>query len=111
MGRKRKKEKRIMSDDGWMLWCNDCQGYQPESNFHNDKNRPFGKYYICKEHRKQKMQPKDDTDMSYLKYVFLSDDEKQEALNALERIGYDITKPIHTQFEQRIKNKYGVILG
>jgi len=112
MGRKRKPQKRIFSDDGWLYYCSMCQGYKPEEEFHKDKNRPFGVYYICKEHRLQQYQEKNPPmgDMDHIKLVFVSDDDHRQKDLLLTKLGYDINGEIHKQFLQRVEEKYGKTL-
>jgi hypothetical protein len=111
MGRKRIPQKRIFSDDGWLYYCSDCNGYKPENEFNEDKNRPFGKYYICKEHRREKYNLKNNIDpndgLDHIKLVFVSETDEQAKDRFLEGIGYDLSKDIHKQFIQRIQKKYG----
>ena len=113
MGRKKRQEKRIFSKEGWLYYCSMCEGYKPESEFNQDNNRPFGKYYICKEHRKQKYNLANDIDpddgLDHIKLVFVSEDDYDGKDRFLEAIGYD-TKgelSVHEQFLQRIRKKYG----
>ena len=112
MGRKRKPQKRIFSDDGWLYYCSMCQGYKPEVEFHKDKNRPFGVYYICKEHRQLKYREINPPveDMDHIRMVFVSDDDYKQKDLLLTRLGYDIKEEIHKQFLQRVEEKYGKAL-
>lgn len=111
MGRKRKPEKRIFSDKGWLYYCSMCNGYKPEEDFNKDRNRPFGMYYICKEHRKEKYNETNNIDpndgLEHIKMVFVTENDEQEKDRFLSRIGYDITKDVHEQFIKRIEKKYG----
>ena len=112
MGRKRKPQKRIFSDNGWLYYCSMCGGYKPEEEFNKDKNRPFGLYYICKEHRTQQYREKNPPmeDMDYIKMVFVSDEDHRQKELLLKQLGYDLNKEVHKQFLQRIEEKYGKIL-
>lgn len=109
MGRHRKPQKRIFSDEGWLYYCSMCNGYKPEYEFHNDKNRPFGKYYICKEHRLEKYQSENEPmgDMSYLKLVYVSKYDIREKNILLTKLGYDIDENVYEQFLNRIELRYG----
>ncbi len=111
MGRKKQPQKRIFSEDGWLYYCSMCEGYKPEDEFNKDKNRPFGKYYICKEHRKEKYNEKNEIDpndgLEHIKLVFVSDNDEEGKDRFLEGMGYDLTKDIHQQFIKRIQTKYG----
>jgi len=111
MGRLKKAEKRIFSNDGWLYYCSMCDGYKPESDFNKDKNRPFGRYYICKEHRKDKYNEKNNIDpndgLEHIKLVFVSENDEKQKDRFLESMGYDLSKDIHKQFMERIKIKYG----
>ena len=111
MGRKRKSTKRIMSDEGWLYYCSQCEGYKPESEFNKDRNRPFNVYYICKDHRRENYREKNgepDKDLEHLKLVFVSQSDYDEKDRFLEALGYDLSKDIHQQFLERIRKKYGV---
>ena len=45
--------------------------------------------------------------MAFLKVVVSS---MEDTMRFLEKIGYDTSQPIHKQFGERIKEKYGVEL-
>jgi len=108
MGRKRKPQKRIFSDEGWLYYCSMCEGYKPETEFNKDVNRPFGVYYICKEHRQQQYRLKNDIDpndgLDHIKLVFVSEDDIKGKDTLLERLGYDTSKDIHQQFLKRMRD-------
>jgi len=99
MGRKVKPQKRILSEEGWLIYCSDCDGYKPEYEFHTDNTRPFGKYYICKEHRQERI-------------ANLENEDKRVDMRRINKffskMGYDTSQPIHPQFLERVKDKYGV---
>ena len=114
MGRKRKPEKRIFSEEGWLYYCSMCDGYKPEHEFNQDKNRPFGKYYICKDHRKSKYNQANDIDpddgLDHIKLVFVSESDVEMKDRFLEKMGYDLSQNIHQQFMERVEQRYGKIL-
>ena len=113
MGRKHIPQKRIFSDDGWLYHCSMCNGYKPEAEFNKDKNRPFGRYYICKEHRKEKYNQNNNIDpndgLDHIKLVFVSESDEEAKDRFLEAIGYDLNGElsVHQQFLQRIEKRYG----
>lgn len=111
MGRKKLPQKRIFSNEGWMHYCSMCGGYKPEEEFNKDKNRPFGRYYICKEHRREKYNEANNIDpndgLEHIKLVFVSETDEEAKDRFLQAIGYDLTKDIHEQFVQRMREKYG----
>ena len=100
MGRKRKAEKRIMSEEGWLYYCNNCQIHLPEEEFNNDKNRPFGKYYICKDCRKEQYKNRNGIEdgLEHIKLTYASPEQKEMVNVLLQRLGYDTSKNIHQQF-------------
>ena len=111
MGRKKLPQKRIFSEEGWLYYCSMCEGYKPESEFNKDRNRPFGMYYICKEHRKEKYNERNNIDpndgLDHIKLVFVNESDEEGKDRFLEGMGYDLTKNIHKQFIKRIQEKYG----
>lgn len=113
MGRKQLPQKRILSDEGWLNYCSMCEGYKPEHEFNKDKNRPFGRYYICKEHRREKYNERNNIDpndgLEHIKLVFVKESDEEGKDRFLSGIGYDLEgdKSIHEQFLQRIQEKYG----
>lgn len=111
MGRKKQPQKRIFSEEGWLYYCSMCEGYKPEDEFNSDKNRPFGKYYICKDHRREKYNEKNNIDpddgLDHLKLVFVNESDEEGKDRFLKAMGYDLNEDIHQQFLKRVREKYG----
>lgn len=116
MGRNKKPQKRILSEQGWLYYCSMCEGYKPETEFNQDKNRPFGVYYICKEHRKQNYNKVNNIDpndnLNHIKLVFVTEQDEQMKHSFLSNMGYNTNtdKSVHQQFMDKIEKRYGKTL-
>ena len=131
MGRPRKKEKRILMDDGqWHYICIKCESYKPEKEMGINRNRPFGidRYCRpCKKDYQSKFNKNNDSlikkgDIQYGtawvepmgRHLTIRGNNRKKDIEDLTtyfiNMGYDVTKPIHEQFGKRIEDKYGVIL-
>ena len=94
---KRTHNRRIMGEDEWLYRCSRCNIYKPSNGFHRDNSKPpFKLAYTCKDCRKK---------FNHTDYV--NPEHREDSLELLSRIGYDITKDISEQFNERIRDKYG----
>ena len=90
---KKTHHRRIMGEDGWTYRCSRCNEYKPSDEFHNDHSKPpFNLAYTCKLCRKS------DTE-------HISEYNREGADFILERLGYDLTKTISKQFDERMKKR------
>lgn len=93
--------RRMLSENGWLLFCRLCGEYKLESEFYNSKTTPFGKTYKCKEHY-QKSTTETSDEFDYLKMNPISDKDFEGTEKVLKSLGYKIGPdelPIWKQFE------------
>jgi len=126
MGRPFEDKTRIMGDDGyWYYRCSSCGIYKPEYVMGKNSKKPFKVSIYCLDcnreynNSRKEIQRRKNKEfntmhiqttgrhLQLMNYKPIDDIETREAL---ERIGYDTTKPIHLQFAERIKQRYGVDL-
>jgi len=90
-----------MNGEGeWTYRCSHCETFKVEEEFHKDRSKPpFFLAYNCKHCRKNAQKHP-----SYSPIVFEETDKLFEAM------GYDITKNISEQFNERVKLKYGITI-
>ena len=96
----RLQKRRIMTDNGWQYFCNQCGDYKPENEFYNSKSTPFGVTYKCRLHFKYD-EPADPK-LDYLKLTPITDEDLEETERVLNNIGYKTGPdelPIWRQFE------------
>lgn len=85
-------------DDKYYITCRMCGDEKVEDEFHHNKNNAIGRAYACK----KCLNP------TFKKRIGLDEANEEDASGAREILigmGYDITKNIHTQFLQRMKDK------
>jgi hypothetical protein len=77
--------------------CRECGELKPEERYHKNPNNVYGRVYKCiqcinKTPRSTTLETADEKYASTAKQILIN-------------MGYDITKDIHTQFLQRMKDK------
>lgn len=87
--------------------------YSAEARAKNGTNDLYNQR--LKARREKREQKKKDlafknVDTSYLTIKGYSQEDVEETMNVMDRMGFDITKPIHPQFLALLKLKYGVYL-
>jgi len=117
------KDKRYLGSDGVMYhYCKECCDFKPVYEFNNCTKCAFGKYPLCKQHHRERnkvsydrnksgeRKPRKKDDMSYLQISFPTSQDYQETKDVLTRMGYDISRNIHRQFLDKIRDKYNIEL-
>jgi hypothetical protein len=96
------QKRRILSDEGWLYFCNQCGDYKPEQEFYKSKHTPFGVTYKCRLHFKY-TEPAD-PEYDYLKLNPITDQDLEDTEKVLNKMGYKTGPgelPIWKQFELR----------
>lgn len=99
---KKYQNRRIMTDEGWKYFCNQCGDYKIESDFYNSKHTPFGITYKCKEHFRYEEKTEKDTE--HLKLNPITDSDLDETKVVLMRLGYEFgpdKPPVWEQFNTK----------
>ena len=90
-------KKRILTEKGWLYFCEDCGDYHNIDNFYKNAARPFGIFPTCNK-TKNTNKGKRDYSMDYFRLNNVTEEDVIETLDLLERIGYDTTGSVHKQF-------------
>ena len=130
MGRPIKEKRRYMGEDGlWYYKCYVCEQFCPEYDMTNNRNKPFGKDIYCSTCKKIKREQTNQNNRKILtkvnkqygtswieptgRHLNLKGATPEDQMITIEffrKMNYDLSKPIHIQFAERIKEKYGVEL-
>jgi hypothetical protein len=99
--------------------CSKCQVEKPTTEFYLKQNKVVSQCKKCmleynKEYRKNnpdkggyKKRTYNDT---YINFRSFTTKDVSQVLMMLEKMGYDTSKDIHTQFIDRVNKKYGIVL-
>lgn len=127
MARPVKEKRRYIGEDGlWYYRCYICEQFCPEYEMTNNKKKPFGKDIYCRSCKKVKRTSKQrkvitQTNKEYgtswieptgrhLNLKGATPEDQMITIDFFRKMNYDLSKPIHIQFAERIKEKYGVEL-
>ena len=116
-----------MGEDGlWYYKCITCEQFQPEYDFHNNRNKPFGIDVYCKMCKKENHRPTQTKLLTQINKQYgtswieptgrhlnlkgLTKEDEKYFKEFLTKMDYDLSQPVHLQFQKRIEDKYGVIL-
>lgn len=91
--------RRMMTDGGWVYFCNVCGEYKEKTEFYIRNANPYKIDTKCKLHAKK--QANEDSDMKYLNLHGVRKEQFTEAQSVLERLGYkfcDGCLSVHQQF-------------
>jgi hypothetical protein len=91
-------EKRILTEEGWLYFCSDCQDYHVESRFYRQTDRPYGIMGSCSQSKKGQYDRNPDKGLSHLKLGNISQDDIQGTIDLLETLGYNTSGNVHEQF-------------
>ena len=94
-------KKRIMTDQGWQYFCEDCGDYHTIEHFYKNSSRPFGIFPTCNRLKENKEKSSRDYSMDYFRLNNVSEEDVLETLDLLERMGYDTCGSVHKQFMQK----------
>jgi hypothetical protein len=95
--------RRVMTEEGWALFCVQCGQYVAETNFYKKKGSTWGYDSRCKIHYTRKDKD-DDGEMDYLKLNPLTEDDFIQTQIMLEKMGFKFgpgEKSVHEQFMDR----------
>lgn len=82
--------------------CRTCGRKKNISQFHNNRYNPDGKAHYCKICINEKVkESKKKTDTSLPKLTNVKPIHYYQMYKALEKLGYDLSRPIHEQFCER----------
>ena len=98
----RLQKRRIMSNSGWLYFCNQCGDYKTEQEFYKSKSTPFGVTYKCRLHFKYE-EPADPK-FEYLKLNPITDEDLDQTKTVLENLGYTFgpnEEPVWKQFNRK----------
>ena len=99
-GKKRKVE---MVDDVMYLYCTRCQEMKSQDNYTINRMSNTGLDYYCRQcNSEMKKNPKEN-------YTYKSQKDFIETM--FKNMGYDINDDISEQFNNKIKEKYGIDLS
>ena len=96
--------RRMMTDEGWVYFCNVCGEYKGKKQFYSRSKAPFKIDTKCKIHNKKQLE--DDAEMKYLNLHGVRKEQFDEAQLVLERLGYlfcDGCPSVHQQFLKKHK--------
>lgn len=126
MGRDFKDRTRFIGEGGlWYYDCINCEMFQPEFKFGIRSTEKFGVDTMCKlcraeqydYYQRDKLSSRGENGNRWIssisrtmtmKYMGYSD--YYDTMCYLNSVGYDTNENIHTQFINRVYEKYGVIL-
>lgn len=99
-----KLSRRMMSTNGWVVFCVQCGDYHPENEFRKRKDGPWGLNQSCKLHQRQRPSQRV-PEMDHFKLSHVTEDDFKGAQNLLENMGYcfDCGKSVHQQFSEKYK--------
>jgi len=98
-------EKRILTEEGWIYFCSDCNEYHDETKFYKQKDRPYGIMSTCS-HAKRGLRDKNpDKTLSHLKFGNITEEDIEGTIDLLETLGYNTFGNVHEQFLKRHNGK------
>lgn len=90
-------KKRIMTESGWLYFCEDCSDYHPKDFFYKNTSRPFGIFPTCNKLKNRESGPRDYS-MDYFRLNNVTEEDIEDTLDLLEKMGYDTCGDVHKQF-------------
>jgi len=95
-------------DNEEIFWkCSRCKDFFPEHRFSVCSTNPDGINYVCKECNKYYSRKK----KTEYRLHAAPESTKTKTIDILQRMGFDVTESISDQFNEVVKNKYGVDLS
>lgn len=98
----RLQKRRILSDNGWLYFCNQCGDYKTEAEFYKSKSTPFGVTGKCRLHFKY--EDPADPEFEYLKLNPITDEDLDQTKIVLEKLGFKFgpdQPPVWIQFNKK----------